>query len=131
MSNPILNIIQSAFAAEIANDHQITPHAIVVNLPNKKRIIIGVILTVPSTRTVAPYPLRTDKQHTYHYLHQFTNATPTAPKPFMLQSLEDCRSYIEDVCRTFFNADFHDFEITFPDGSTYLVVAAYAENHNN
>ncbi len=130
MSNPILNIIQSAFAAEISNDHQVTPHAITVELPDKTCIIIGTILTCPSTRTVPPYPIQTDAKHSYHYLHQAEHTT-TDPQPFTLQSIEDCRSYVEDVCRTLINAEFHDFEMTFPDGSSYLIAIAPTENHNN
>ena len=130
MSNPVFNIIQSAFAAEIANDHQVTPHAITVKLPDNTRVIIGTILTTPSTHTVPPYPVRTDTEHSYHYLHQTSNPT-TAPTPLTLQSIEDCRSYLEDVCRSMINAEFRDFEITFPDGSSYLIVLARTESHNN
>lgn len=129
MSNPVLKIIQEAFATEISNDHQVTPHAIIVKLPDNTQVIIGVILTSPCIHAIAPYPVRTNVKHTYHYLHQQTKNNTVQYSPFNLQSIEDCRSYVDDVCKTFVNAKFYDFEITFPDGSAYLVVIAHNKNH--
>ena len=131
MPNQILKILQSAISAETTNDYQITPHAITVNLPDQSQIIIGIILTKPSTHIRSKYHLRTKAQHTYHFLHQNDATAQTTLKPFTLQSLEDCRSYVEDVCRTFINAQFRDYEISFPNGSAYLVVIAPAKNHHN
>ena len=120
-NSQILAIIRDTMQQEITNSIDITPHALRITFPNHTQAIVGVILTAAPTQQT-PHALKTTQTHTYHYLHQ------TITQPFTLHSLEDCRCYIDDICKTMLNAKFHDFEITFSDGSRYLIMVTPAEN---
>ena len=127
-NNPIMKIIHEVFAKEIANPYTVTAHAITLKFPDHNQAIIGAILTTAPLLQVPPFSIKKNYQHTFHYLHQHDH-NPTNSEsltPFTLHSLADCRSYLDDLCRTCFNAQFNDFELTFPDGSTYLIVITSA-----
>ena len=124
-NNPILKIIYDTMQTEITNRINATPHSIQLTLPNEAKIIIGAIMTTAPLYIVPPFSIRTNKTHTYHFLHQ-SNDTNQSSRLTLL-SMEDCRSYLDDVCQTLLNATFHDFEITFPDGSTYLILVTQME----
>ena len=118
--SPVIQAIQSAFSNEIANDFQFTNHSLTVTLPNKKKLNIVVPLIVAPTQLLTQPFFRSSKMiHTYHYLHQNEKILPAR---LTLQSIEDCRSYVDDICQTMLNANMRDNEITFPDGSVYLII---------
>ena len=115
-NSQILAIIHDTMQQEITNPVTRAPHALRLTFPDNKQAIIGIILTTAPLHQTAPYELKTAQAHTYHYLHQATK------QPFTIRGIEDCRCYIEDICQTMLNAKFRDFEITFPDGSRYLIM---------
>lgn len=125
-NNPILAIIHDTMQKEITNAMDTTAHSIIVTLPDQSQVIIGAILISAPQQTVSPSPLRTQQQHSYHFQHQSDTAQQTAT-PFTLQSVADCRSYVDDICQTMISAKFRDFEITLPDGSIYLVILSHKE----
>ena len=127
-NNSILKIIYETLLTEIDNPLVLTPHTIGISLPNQNQITIGLILTSAPLHTSSSFSLRTNHSHTYHYLCQRDNDTQKKPKPFTLCSIEDCQSYIDDLCKTIINANFNDFEITLPDGSSYLIMINTSKN---
>lgn len=116
-TNPIIKTIAQVFQNEITNTYATTPHSITLTLPNEQTLIIGVILTTAPLHSSPAFKFGTTNTYTYHYQHQ-----PHTTTRLTLQSLEDCRSYIDDICHTMLNATFNDFEVTFPDGSAYLIM---------
>ena len=124
--NPVSAVLQAAFNLEIANPFTVHDNTITVTLPHGDTVVITVFPLTPITHTIPPHR---PTEHTYHYEHQhdFT-ATPDQPLArLILHNLEDCRSYLDDVCHTFINAEVRDFELTFPDGAVYLITVDPAQ----
>ncbi len=122
-NNPVMESIQAAFQMEIANQFTVKDDTLVLTLPDQSRLVIG---ANPITPTKHTQPNTPTAKHTYHYVHQhdfgYGNADEHQPlQRLLLRNMEDCRSYLDDVCQTLLDAAFHDFEITFPDGSAYLL----------
>ena len=121
-NNPVMEVIQTAFQMEIANEMTTTTEGLVVTLADHKRVLIT---TTPITTGITqPHPK--PDTHTYHYIHQHdfgygqVDEIKTV-KRLTLRNIEDCRSYLDDVCESFLNATNRDFEITFADGTAYLI----------
>ena len=110
-TNPVLATIRAAFNAEIANPFTVHDHTITVDLPHGDPVAITVLPLSPSTPTTS----RLKTTHTYHYTHQDT------PGRLVLHNLTELRAYQDDVCQTLLNARYRDGEVTFPDGTTYLL----------
>lgn len=116
-ASPVIKVINSAFANEIANEFQYTQHSLTVTLPNAdKVVIVAPLTTAPTQASTQPFFVTPLPKHTYHYLHQ------PHPARFTLQSVEDCRAYVDDICRTKLNASITDNEVKFADGSTFLII---------
>lgn len=115
-NNPVMEAIQAAFKIEVANQFTTTSNSIIVTLSNKEHVRIEALpIPVVQHRETDQQNYCTVQQHSYHY-----NQMPQ-PHSVVLQNIEDCRSYLDDVCHTLINATFHDFEVTIPDGRTYLI----------
>lgn len=133
-NNPVIKIIQTAFQTEIANPITSTAHSLTITLPDNQQIIIGAILTTAPLYNIPPFPIRTDRPHTFHYDTHQSQIKISHPKAtnshLTLLSLTDCQSYLDDICHNLFNATCRDSEITFPDGSKYLIMVTTAEKPN-
>ncbi len=123
-TNPVIEAIQAAFQMEIANQFTTKDDTLVVTLPDGGHLTIGATPITPTAKQ-APHQPATHSEHTYHYVHQhdfgYGNGDEQSLTRLLLRSEEDCRSYLDDVCHTFLDATFRDYEITFPDGSAYLL----------
>ena len=133
-NNPVIKIIQTIFQTEIANPITNTAHSLTITLPDNQSVIIGAILTTAPLYKVPPFAIRTERPHTFHYdtyQSQIKTSHTQATNPRLtLLSLADCQSYLDDICHNLLNTTCRDLEITFPDGSKYLIVATTAEKHD-
>lgn len=121
----VIDMLKDAFSMEIANHFTTTETAIIINFPDRTSAIIQAI-KVKSSNGCQKQFATTNNKHTYHYIHQHDNELKFNPqnKPFgkfELISIEDCRSYLDDACHTFFDAKFRDFELEFNTGNRYLI----------
>lgn len=123
-TNPVTETIQAAFQMEIANQFTTKGDTLTLTLPDGGHLTIAATAVTP-TAHAKPHQTTTHDAHTYHYVHQhdfgYGNDEHQALERLLLRNMEDCRSYLDDVCHTFLDAKFHDFEITFPDGTAYLL----------
>ena len=124
----IMQVFQKTMHLEITNPIKTTPHSICLELPNHQQVLIGIIMTTAPLHNSKPFTLATKCQHTYHYLHQNDYTSAKQLTRFTLQSVEDCRAYIDDICQTLMNVKLNDCEITLHDGSTYLITITKLEN---
>lgn len=115
MPNNIVTIaIAAACQMEIANPVKYAnDNSLLVTLPNQQQVLI----TVKPLRNDPCYrPPTTAQRHTHHY-----TANPDTMGKLQLLSLDDCRSYLDDVCQNLLDANYRDGELTFPNGDIYLV----------
>ena len=121
--NPVIEAIYAAFKLEIGNQFFLTNNSIVVTFPDQSRAVISAPQVAPSPDSlnlVTPDIPPLNSTHTYHYLHQH-DFNQQSESLLNLQNLEDCRAYLDDVCQNLLSVPVHDFEITFPDGTIYLL----------
>ena len=122
--NPVMEVIYTAFQLEIDNDFVFNQNCLTVNLPNQKQIMISAP-QISTTDRPFSQPLISPNKHTYHYQYHLKHSDTTQPNPrLFLHNLEECRVYLDDICNTFLTARVHDFEITFPDGTVYLLMVS-------
>ena len=120
--NPVMEALYAAFQLEIANQFTFTKNALRITLPDQTYLIVRAYHVNPVASPAMTHSISVPKHaHTYHFLHlhDFNNAQDT--DRLVLQSLEDCCAYIDDVCRNLLNATLRDLEVTFPDGTAYLI----------
>ncbi len=110
INNPVIEAIYAAFKLEIANQFDLHDNILELTLPNQQRLMIAApkVNTVPITDYTIP-----NDTHSYHYKQ--TN------KRLLIHNIEECRAYLDDVCHNLLNVPVHDFELTFPDGTVYLI----------
>ena len=133
--NPVIEAVQAAFNLEIANQFTVTDNTLTITLPDHTRLLITAEpVSTPGTPTpAAPHQSATSPDtHTYHYLHQhdFDSGATDARPPLgrlLLHNLAECQAYLDDVCHSFLVANIRDNEITFPDGTAYLMTINYAQ----
>lgn len=119
--SPILQTMQAIFQKEIANNFTLNANQIKLTLPNHTNVTI----TAQSLNESAQIPndIQTHtSQHTFHYLHQHDfDASRQQLDYLVLNNLEECRAYVDDICRTLLHATVHDFEVTFSNNAKYLI----------
>lgn len=113
-NNIVITCIAAACQMEIANRVKpVGDNSLLLTLPKQNQVLI----TVKPLRNDPFYrPPEKPQKHTYHY-----NANPDAGGKLQLLSLEDCRSYLNDVCQNLLDAEYRDGELTFPNGDIYLL----------
>lgn len=121
-----MEAIQAAFKLEIANPFTTTATTLTVALSDGGHAVIGATLVSPTVHTTSQTP--SPSTHTYHYRHQhdFDGADNQPMQRLLLRNIADCRSYLDDVCHTFLAGTWRDNEVTFPDGTVYLITIAAA-----
>lgn len=114
MTDIVAEVIILAFRMEIANPLKpVGDNSFLVSLPNHGQVII----TVKPLRHDPHYqPPTQPKRHTVHH-----NLQIDPNQPLTLLSIEDCRCYLDDVCQNLLDAEYHDGELTFPNGDSFLV----------
>ena len=114
MENIVTTSIAAACKMEIANRVKpVGDNSLLLTLPKQRQVLI----TVKPLRKDPFYrPPAHPQKHTYHY-----HANPDAGGKLLLLSLEDCRSYLNDVCQNLLDAEYRDGELTFPNGDIYLL----------
>lgn len=121
--NPVIEALYAAFRLEIANQFVLSDDSLVVTFPDQTRAIINAQQVVASPNTTNAHisiASAFNSTHTYHYQHR-RDFDPQAPALLTLQNIEDCRSYLDDVCQNLLSVPVHDFEVTFPDQTVYLI----------
>lgn len=111
LNNPVIEAIYAAFKLEIANQFVLNHDTLELTLPGQSRLIIAAHKVNPATNNSHQATLT--NTHTYHY-------TQTDQR-LLLHNIEECRAYLDDVCHNLLDVPVHDFEITFPDGTVYLI----------
>ena len=114
MENIVITSIAAACQMELANRVKpVGDNSLRLTLPNQHQVLI----TAKRLGNAPLYqPPAKPQKHTYHY-----TANPDAGGKLLLLSLEDCRSYLDDVCQNLLDAEYRDGELTFPNGDIYLL----------
>lgn len=121
--NPVMEVIYAAFKLEIANQFFLTNNSLVVTFPDQTRAVISAPQVSPAPDDLnhePPVIPSLNDQHTFHYSHQHDFDDQT-DKLLTLQSLDDCRSYLDDICENLLSVPTRNCEVTFPNGTVYLI----------
>ncbi|MCQ2381845.1 MAG: hypothetical protein MJ054_00915 [Clostridia bacterium] len=120
--NPVIEVIYAAFKLELANDFFLENNKLFITLKNKHRVVITAP-QVSSTTALSQDTVPTTKNtHTYHYIHQDDFVEEKRPSGLLLlNNIEECYAYIDDICQNLLNVPVRNFEVTFPDGTIYLI----------
>ena len=104
ITNPVIEAIFAAFRLEITNPFTLTQPTLIITFPDQSRAVINVQQIGPTSPSAnAPLISTPNNTHTWQYLHQH-HSKQHSTQLLTLQSIEDCRAYLDDICHNLLNA---------------------------